>query len=65
VSITKETTIWCDGILENGDRCYNWEQGIELAGKLRALIRKERGWVRREGRDLCGSCAREEIRRDA
>lgn len=48
MSITKETTIWCD-------HCGAWEESIENAPILRKQL-KHRGWVKFKNQDYCPSC---------
>lgn len=59
MSATRQTTIWCDGPL-NDKSCVKWDQRTGPA----TLLRKELfgyGWVRRKNYDLCPDCAKKEL----
>lgn len=47
MSVTKETTIWCDY-----PDCGNFQQDPWLARQIRRRLR-EKGWKRRNGKDYC------------
>lgn len=49
MSVTKQTTLWCD-------ICAAWIQESETAEGLRKLV-KSRGWTRYRGQDLCPVCS--------
>lgn len=48
MSVTKETTIWCDS-------CGVWEQSTDNAPEIRKVLKKE-GWERHKGKDYCPKC---------
>ena len=50
MSITRETTVWCDG-----EGCYEWHQssGPAAAARSEAKVMK---WKIRKGLDLCPKC---------
>lgn len=52
MSITKETTIWCDAP-ECGNHYQDWKDASGVRRELR-----DRGWVHRDGKDYCSEHAR-------
>ncbi len=52
MSVTKETTVWCDS-------CTEWHQSSDNAAKLRRDLHRQ-GWrTLPGGRDMCGDCVAE------
>lgn len=48
MSVTKETTIWCDA-----DECVEWtQQNTGSVAEARRLAARS-GWVQRGGKDFC------------
>lgn len=53
--ITVEYTVWCDGELDDGIRCHQWDT---VTGRARVAARasaKEMGWHRWGTRDYCST----------
>lgn len=65
MTIIKSYDVFCDGQYPSGNRCTAWaDTGVTAAAgrssHAAAEARDEaraRGWKRRNGRDLCPSCA--------
>jgi len=56
MSISKQATVWCD-------ICEDWfhNGGERTAKQVRKAARKE-GWIRKDGKDRCPDCSKEEDR---
>ena len=59
MSATRQTTIWCDGPLNN-KTCVEWDMISGTPSQVRDDLAR-RGWVRRKSYDLCPKCAEKEI----
>jgi hypothetical protein len=54
MSVSHETTIWCDG-----EGCGQWEQAAGNAKMLRQDLKRRKWKQLSGGKDLCPSCAEE------
>jgi len=52
MSVTRESTIWCDGTNADGLTCGKWHQGMGSPSAVRAEL-KPRGWTRQGEQDFC------------
>jgi len=58
VSVTKQTTIWCDGKTDEGHSCMVWVQVSDPPSRIRQRLKRE-GWTRGpDGDDYCPVCSK-------
>lgn len=63
MSASTEVTIWCDGIMDDGHQCANWQSNNTVPAPptyrdLRTAL-KGSGWVHVGRKDFCAPCVNE------